>query len=182
MHNGSIDCTLKRLIVLFFFPRFRFADDIEMMTGSRPQLYWMICWKFLSPIAMLTILFASFFQLATHGSSYPAWDALLGATKTLEWPHWCIVLAIILILIAVLWIPFVAICRLLGITVVESTESAWFPVDELRQVHGIAPVEPTELERTLFCIRPDGSEGLCCPTFGGPREEALEEDDQVEVF
>lgn len=147
------------------------------MTGSRPQLYWMLCWKYISPIAMLTILFASFVQLATEGSSYPGWDAITGATRTLEWPHWCIVVAICLIGVSVIWIPLVAICRLLGITIVEDTEPAWFPVDELRNVHGIVPVEPTELERTLFCIRPDGSEGMCCPTFGGPREEALEEDD-----
>lgn len=136
----------------------------------------------MSPIAMLTILTASFYQLITHGSSYPAWDGSIGATNTLEWPHWCIVMAIILIMIAVLWIPFVAICRLLGIRVLEPTDPAWFPVDELRQVHGISPYEPNDMEKTMFCIRPDGSEGFCCPTFGGPREEALEEDDALEVF
>lgn len=89
----------------------RFADDIELMTGSRPHIYWMICWKYVSPIAMLTILFASFYDLATNGSNYPAWDASTGATNKVEWPHWCIVLAVFLILVSVLWIPIVAICR-----------------------------------------------------------------------
>ena len=60
---------------------------------------------------MITILVASFLQLAKEGSSYPAWDALNGVTEKLEWPHWCIVLAIILISISVLWIPGVALCR-----------------------------------------------------------------------
>lgn len=160
----------------------RFADDIELMTGSRPQLYWMLCWKYISPVAMLTILTASLYQLFTEGSSYPGWDATIGATRTLEWPNWCIGMAICLICVAIIWIPLVAICRLLGIRILEDSEPAWFPVDELRTVHGISPVEPTELERLLFCIRPDGSEGLCCPTYYGPREETLEEDDQVEVF
>lgn len=89
----------------------RFADDIELMTGSRPSLYWMLCWKYISPIAMLTILVASFIELATKGSSYPAWNAAKGITELQDWPHWCIVLAIFLVMISVLWIPFIAITR-----------------------------------------------------------------------
>lgn len=55
--------------------------------------------------------------------------------------------------------------RLLGIPIIEDTEPAWFPANELREVHGIVPHEPTEIERTLFCIQADGSEGFCCPTY-----------------
>lgn len=89
----------------------RFADDIEMMTGSRPALYWMICWKYLSPIAMITILVASFVELLSSGSSYPAWVAEKGLTELREWPHWCSVTAVLLILVSVIWIPVVAITR-----------------------------------------------------------------------
>lgn len=89
----------------------RFSDDIEMMTGSRPGFYWMFCWKYLSPCAMVTILLASFYQLLTDGSSYPAWIAAKGATENMEWPHWCIVIAFGLILSSILWIPIVAILR-----------------------------------------------------------------------
>lgn len=95
-----------------FTNSYRFADDIEMMTGSRPGLYWMICWKYLSPIAMITILTASLLELASSGSSYPAWVAEKGLTELREWPHWCIVLAVFLILVSVMWIPVVAITRL----------------------------------------------------------------------
>lgn len=89
----------------------RFADDIEMMTGSRPGIYWMLCWKYISPIAMITILLASFIELSKNGSSYPAWNAEKGETEILDWPHWCIVVAVMLIGVSVLWIPIVAICR-----------------------------------------------------------------------
>ncbi|XP_055524582.1 sodium-dependent neutral amino acid transporter B(0)AT3 isoform X2 [Wyeomyia smithii] len=156
----------------------RFADDIELMTGSRPGLYWLLCWKYLSPIAMLTILVASFVELASEGSSYPGWNELTGNTDRLEWPHWCIVVAILLIMVSILWIPGVAICRLCGINIIEDSEPAWFPTAELRDVHGIVPHEPTDIEVSLFCIRPDGSEGLCCPTYHGPREKPLEEDEE----
>ncbi|XP_067636970.1 sodium-dependent neutral amino acid transporter B(0)AT3 [Eurosta solidaginis] len=154
----------------------RFSDDIEMMTGSRPGLYWMICWKYLSPIAMLTILFASFYQLLTEGSSYPAWIASKGFTEQLEWPHWCIVIAFFLILSSILWIPIVAILRLCGIKVVEDSDPAWFPEAELKEVHGIVPHEPTEIERTIFCFNMDGTEGMCCPKYGLP-EKSLEEEE-----
>lgn len=82
-----------------------------MMTGSRPALYWMICWKYISPAAMVTILLASFMELASSGSNYPAWVASKGITESREWPHWCIVLAIFLIVVSVIWIPVIAIAR-----------------------------------------------------------------------
>lgn len=155
----------------------RFADDIEMMTGSRPHFYFMLCWKFISPMAMISILMASFLELWQSGSSYPVWNAVTGMTQRAEWPHWCIIFAICLIGVSILWIPGVAICRLLGITIVEDTEPAWFPTEELRDVHGIVPHEPTEIESLLFCIRPDGSEGCCFPTYGANKKEELEDDD-----
>lgn len=65
--------------------------------------------------------------------------------------------------------------RLLGIVIVEDTEPAWFPANELREVHGIVPHEPTQIERTLFCIQVDGTEGFCCPTYL-PEEELQEEE------
>lgn len=89
----------------------RFADDIEMMTGKRPQLYWLICWKYLSPLAMISILIASVVEIVVDGSGYPAWIASEGRSENREWPVWAIVLIAILVLISVMWIPLVAICR-----------------------------------------------------------------------
>lgn len=154
-----------------------------MMTGSRPHLYWMLCWKYISPCAMITILVASFYQLIAEGSSYPAWIGSKGSTENMEWPHWCVVIAFLLIFSSILWIPIVAILRyfniqenskssfyeifnsfrLFGIKVIEDSEAAWFPEAELKEVHGIVAHEPTDLERTLLCFNIDGSEGLCCP-------------------
>ncbi|CRK96853.1 CLUMA_CG010048, isoform A [Clunio marinus] len=155
----------------------RFSDDIELMTGSRPHIYWMLCWKYISPIAMLTILFASFMNLIVEGSHYPAWVAEIGATEEKDWPHWCIFVAVVLIGIAILWIPGVALCRLVGIRIVEDSDPAWFPSAELRDVNGIVPHEPTEFEQMVFGFRPDGTEGLCLPTFLANQEEVLQEDE-----
>ncbi|XP_046465289.1 sodium-dependent neutral amino acid transporter B(0)AT3 isoform X1 [Neodiprion pinetum] len=144
----------------------RFADDIELMTGNRPGLYWLICWKYLSPLAMLSILVASFVEIAVDGSGYPAWIASKGITEIHEWPLWALLLIAFLISASVLWIPGVALCRYFGILIIDDNEKAWFPAADLKEFHGIVPHEVTASETLLFCIRSDGSEGLCCPTGG----------------
>ncbi|XP_067004246.1 sodium-dependent neutral amino acid transporter B(0)AT3 isoform X1 [Anabrus simplex] len=148
----------------------RFADDIELMTGKRPGLYWLICWKYLSPLAMLSILVASFVEIALEGSGYPAWVSSKGVTERHEWPVWALVLIAVLILVSVLWIPVVAICRACGILIIEDNDKAWFPSDDLREFHGIMPHQVTPAEKVLFCIHDDGTEGICCPT-GEPDED-----------
>ena len=89
----------------------KFADDIELMIGRRPHLYWLICWKYLSPLAMLSILVASFMKIAIEGIGYPAWNPDIGATEMHDWPPWSIVLIIFLISMSVLWIPVIAILK-----------------------------------------------------------------------
>ncbi|KAE8741914.1 hypothetical protein FOCC_FOCC012566 [Frankliniella occidentalis] len=164
------------IAVAYVYGLKRFADDIELMTGSRPHLYWLICWKYLSPLAMLCILVASFVQIAMDGSGYQAWVADKGVTERHEWPVWGLVLIAVLILVSVLWIPLVCVCRMFGVQVIEDSEKAWFPASDLREFHGIVPHEVTTAETLLFCIREDGSEGLCCPT-GGPASSDEEDDD-----
>ncbi|XP_038223563.1 sodium-dependent neutral amino acid transporter B(0)AT3 [Zerene cesonia] len=141
----------------------RFADDIESMTGQRPGIYWLICWKYLSPLAMISILISSFAELAVEGSGYDAWISSEGDTIRKPWPIWAILLVLVLVLASVLWIPGLAICRYFGIPVIEDEERAWFPAEELRDFHGIEPRPVSTLETLLFCTRPDGTEGCCWP-------------------
>ena len=84
--------------------------------------------------------------------------------------------------------------RLCGIHVIQDDEPAWFPAEELREYYAVVPhkvslaslslslslsdnannlipsLQVTPVERKLFCIREDGSEGLCCPINGPPQE------------
>lgn len=126
---------------------------------------------------MLSILFASIMNLLYNGSNYPAWVSELGRTENQEWPHWCIFIAVALIGVSVLWIPGVAICRLLGIKIVEDSEPAYFPSAELRDVNGIVPHEPTQFEKQVFFFKDEGGEGMCFPTFISAPEEVLQEED-----
>ena len=40
------------------------------MTGSRPNAYWLFCWKFVSPLAMTGILVASVIDMIVRGAGY----------------------------------------------------------------------------------------------------------------
>jgi solute carrier family 6 (neurotransmitter transporter, amino acid/orphan) member 15/16/17/18/20 len=112
-----------------------------------------------------------------NGSQYPVWNRELGLTENKEWPGWCIFMAILLVSISILWIPGVALCRLFGIVIVEDSDPMPFPADELRDVNGIVPHEPTEFEQLVFFFRPDGSEGMCWPTLNTNPERVLQEDE-----
>lgn len=103
VHNNSNDQSC--------ISNFRFADDIEMMTGQRPGLYWLLCWKYLSPLAMMSILVASFIEIAVDGSKYDAWVASKGETEKHDWPIWSVILILVLVFSSIAWIPGTAIAR-----------------------------------------------------------------------
>lgn len=83
------------------------------MIGTRPSLYWQICWKYLSPLVMILILLASFLEICMKGSGYPAWIADKGETVQKEWPGWAVCLILFLIAVSIFWIPGIAILRYL---------------------------------------------------------------------
>ena len=52
----------------------RFNDDIEWMTGKRPNLYWQITWRFISPLMLLVVFVAYIVVEASTVPTYPAWN------------------------------------------------------------------------------------------------------------
>lgn len=166
------------------------------MTGSRPGIYWMICWKYISPLTMLIIVIASFAKIIVEGSGYLAWVAEAGTTRHLDWPPWAQVLIAVLVLVSALWIPGIALARYtlhsrlvliensnlimcfssirlvphrtLGCQPLADEPPAWFPADELREFRKLDEHHPSAMEKLLFCIHEDGTEGCCCPTTSQP--------------
>ena len=55
------------------FSSFSFANDIEYMTGSRPNAFWLICWKYLSPLALIVVFIASVVKTGQSQASYTAY-------------------------------------------------------------------------------------------------------------
>ncbi|KAJ7379137.1 hypothetical protein OS493_017635 [Desmophyllum pertusum] len=57
------------------------ADMIEKMIGKRPNIFFLICWKYISPIATLVIILASLAQwggISYNKVPYPGWAEFLG--------------------------------------------------------------------------------------------------------
>ena len=160
------------------WPLFRFSEDIQLMTGSRPGLFLCICWKFISPAIMLLILISFFVKMFSGSLSYEAWDAETGSAVQLSWPWWCYILIVLLIGMSVLWIPLVGILQWCGLTVLKTEKAAWFPVEELREDNNVQPHKISRMERLVLGWREDGLEGVCCvSTF----QEQVHQEDPEEV-
>ena len=55
----------------------RFADDIEEMTGKRPWIGWMICWKYISPLTLIILIITTLYNMGDKGIGYWTFVACL---------------------------------------------------------------------------------------------------------
>ncbi|XP_065058628.1 sodium-dependent neutral amino acid transporter B(0)AT1-like [Rhopilema esculentum] len=100
----------------------KFADDIEFMTGKRPWTFWMFCWKYLSPLALIVILI---WTIVEQVSKKPSYSAYVGCKQDpadrsrhpgsddwvakFPYPIWAQCLAVVLVCASCLPIPYYAI-------------------------------------------------------------------------
>lgn len=131
----------------------RFCDDCQLMTGRRPPFVILLSWRYLSPILLLIVILATLREFAVS-LSYEAWIG--GGLETKLWPDWCILLGAALVLVCVIWIPAIAVLKILKISLIpeESLNACWFPAEELREFHDIQEEHKvSQLERVLFGFR-----------------------------
>ncbi|XP_015757228.1 PREDICTED: sodium- and chloride-dependent glycine transporter 2-like [Acropora digitifera] len=96
------------------------GDMIEKMIGKRPNIFFLICWKYLSPLATLVIIIASLAQwggISYDKKPYPGWAEFFG---------WLLALA------SMVMVPIFAIvqcyyCK--GTTITEKLRSLLTPDD-----------------------------------------------------
>lgn len=55
-----------------FVPRFN--KDIEFMIGHRPNIFWQVTWRVISPLIMLVIFFFYFVVKVNEELLYSVWD------------------------------------------------------------------------------------------------------------
>ncbi|XP_053205202.1 sodium-dependent neutral amino acid transporter B(0)AT3-like [Panonychus citri] len=142
------------IAIAFVYGLKRFSDDLELMTGKRPNHYMLFCWRYAAPCTMLIILISSLVRLSQE-SGYDAWDSKLATVIVKEWPGWAKILATLLIVICAVWIPLVALLKVIGRPLLPEEDASWFPADELRIYHGIKPHRPTRWERLIFAMKDD---------------------------
>ena len=157
-YAGSFSLVLialfELLAISFVYGLKRFCDDCELMTGKRPTFIILLSWRYVSPILLLIIIFATIRQFSVE-LTYESWSH--GELIERNWPTWCILFGIFLICVCVIWIPLVAILRIFKIGHLipeEHLGRCWFPAEELREFHGLQDEHKiSRLERILFGFR-----------------------------
>ena len=75
---GAMGLTLIALVeivaVMYVYGHEIFTNDIKMMTGVKPGLYWQMTWRFIAPILLTLILAASLINQFRNPPTYSAWN------------------------------------------------------------------------------------------------------------
>ncbi|XP_029647898.2 sodium- and chloride-dependent glycine transporter 1-like [Octopus sinensis] len=74
---GLTEC----LTICYIYGYKRFADDIEMMLGKKPSVYWRICWCFVTPFILFVVIVSKAIQykvVTLHSYVYPRWAQTIG--------------------------------------------------------------------------------------------------------
>lgn len=53
---------------------YRFNEDIEFMIGHKPNIFWQVTWRFISPLIMVIILIFYFVTQVSKSLTYLVWD------------------------------------------------------------------------------------------------------------
>jgi len=81
--------------VFWFYGVSRFCDDVELMLGKRPALFWRVCWQYISPIFLAVILVFTLidflalegltnFKSSLYADPSPGWLGLVGCCMTMS--------------------------------------------------------------------------------------------------
>ncbi|XP_009888368.1 PREDICTED: sodium-dependent neutral amino acid transporter B(0)AT3, partial [Charadrius vociferus] len=94
----------------------RFNKDVKWMTGRKPNLYWQITWRFISPLLLL-IVFVAFVTLQIQKSpSYAAWNPKYEGFPMKEekvYPPWVLAICVLLAVLPCVFVPLVALFHLI---------------------------------------------------------------------
>ncbi|KAJ8302634.1 hypothetical protein KUTeg_019030 [Tegillarca granosa] len=82
--------------------------------------------------------------------SFSANIPLLGFIDIVPWPWWCQLLAAVLILSSLLWIPGVALVKYFKLLPYKEEVPTYFPEEELIEERNIKPHENTFIEKHIF--------------------------------
>jgi len=93
----------------------RFGTEIMYMIGHRPHWFWKICWKFLAPLTIVTLLIGIVVMKFSNPITYKAYNAATTLMDDLPYPWYAGILSIVLVTASISALPMVAILRKLGI-------------------------------------------------------------------
>ncbi|XP_057683958.1 sodium-dependent neutral amino acid transporter B(0)AT1-like [Corythoichthys intestinalis] len=104
----------EMVAVIYIYGIDRFNKDIEFMVGHKPNIFWQVTWRVVSPLIMVIILVFYFVTQITKSLTYLVWDPESESFPTLEerpYPPWISIIVFILAGVPSLAIPAVALFK-----------------------------------------------------------------------
>uniref|UniRef100_A0AAY4D7H4 Transporter n=1 Tax=Denticeps clupeoides TaxID=299321 RepID=A0AAY4D7H4_9TELE len=104
----------EMFIVVYIYGIDRFNEDIKFMIGHKPNIFWQVTWRVLSPLLILVILIFYFVTKVSQNLTYLVWDPNSNKFPTLaevEYPSWINGIIFILAGIPSLTIPFFSLFK-----------------------------------------------------------------------
>ncbi|KAI4887435.1 hypothetical protein NFI96_002546 [Prochilodus magdalenae] len=102
---------LENISVAWIYGTKRFMQDLEDMLGFRPYRFYFYMWKYVSPICLLILIFATVIEMAVSPPGYNAWVQKLAEERFQSYPPWATVMCFALVVVAMLPLPMVFIAR-----------------------------------------------------------------------
>jgi hypothetical protein len=78
------------------------------MTGNKPNIFMLVCWKFVSPALLLFILIMSMVDQFTTGDTYAKYDKTIASPGTERLSLALIGFGYVLLIFIVMWVPLQA--------------------------------------------------------------------------
>ncbi|KAM9838293.1 sodium-dependent neutral amino acid transporter B(0)AT1-like [Aulostomus maculatus] len=100
--------------VIYIYGIDRFNKDIEFMIGHKPNVFWQVTWRFVSPLIMVFILIFYLITQVTQSLTYLSWDPEAAGFPTLQarpFPSWIYFIIFILAGVPSLSIPAFALYK-----------------------------------------------------------------------
>ncbi|TNN86074.1 Sodium-dependent neutral amino acid transporter B(0)AT1 [Liparis tanakae] len=79
----------EMIAVMYIYGVDRFNKDIEFMIGHKPNMFWQVTWRFVSPLIMVVILVFYFITQISKNLTYLVWDQEAGPTAIEGHKVWC---------------------------------------------------------------------------------------------
>ncbi|XP_052000718.1 sodium-dependent neutral amino acid transporter B(0)AT1-like [Xyrauchen texanus] len=95
------------IAVVYIYGINRFNNDIEWMTGRRPNLYWQVMWRVISPLMLLVVFLSYVIVEAQKQPTYSAWNPY--HAQNLPYPDWVFAICVLLSAVPCCLIPLGAL-------------------------------------------------------------------------
>ncbi|XP_056141700.1 solute carrier family 6 member 19b [Lampris incognitus] len=117
-YGGSIPLLViafcEMVSVVYIYGIDRFNEDIKFMIGHKPNLFWQITWRVISPLIMLFIFVFYLITKVTEKLLYKTWDLESANFPVLEeksYPAWVSVIIFILAGVPSIAVPAIALYK-----------------------------------------------------------------------